>query len=124
MLDAGPNDTRPRDHRRKTLGTLDRSAPSASIVTGSASAGAEDLTWGPPMGARPPGGRLPSEALARHHLSSSSLPAAEISFLLGYDDPNSFCWAFYGWTGMTPEGVRTAAVQESPGTQLEQAPLH
>ncbi len=64
------------------------------------------------------------EALARHYLSNSSLPAAEISFLLGYDDPNSFYRAFHGWTGETPEGVRTAAIQGSTGAQLRQAPLH
>lgn len=51
------------------------------------------------------------EALARHYLANSSLPAAEISFLLGYDDPNSFYRAFHGWTGETPERVRTAAIR-------------
>ena len=51
------------------------------------------------------------EALARYYLASSSLSAAEISFLLGYDDPNSFYRAFHGWTGKTPDGVRSAAVQ-------------
>jgi AraC-like DNA-binding protein len=64
------------------------------------------------------------EALARHYLSSSSLPAAEISFLLGYEDPNSFYRAFHGWTGETPEGVRTAAMHEVPGVQLGQAAVH
>jgi AraC-like DNA-binding protein len=46
------------------------------------------------------------EALARHYLQKTSLPAAEISFLLGFDEPNSFYRAFRTWTGMTPESVR------------------
>ena len=49
------------------------------------------------------------EALARHYLSSSQLPAAEISFLLGYADPNSFYRAFQSWTGTTPEAHRARA---------------
>jgi AraC-like DNA-binding protein len=46
------------------------------------------------------------EALARHYLQKTALPAAEISFLLGFDEPNSFYRAFRTWTGMTPESVR------------------
>lgn len=49
------------------------------------------------------------EALARHYLTESTLPASEISFLLGYGDPNSFYRAFRAWTGQTPERVRMAA---------------
>lgn len=49
------------------------------------------------------------EALARHYLGRSELPAAEIAFLLGYEDPNSFYRAFRDWTGQTPERVRAAA---------------
>jgi AraC-like DNA-binding protein len=44
--------------------------------------------------------------LARHYLKASSLSCAEISYLLGYDDPNSFSRAFHSWTGMNPEHVR------------------
>lgn len=44
--------------------------------------------------------------LARHYLRSTALSGAEISFLLGYDDPNSFFRAFRGWTGETPEAAR------------------
>lgn len=46
------------------------------------------------------------EELARHYLVSSTLSGAEISFLLGYEDPNSFFRAFQGWTGATPGQVR------------------
>jgi len=46
------------------------------------------------------------EELARHYLSKTRLPPAEISFLLGFSEPNSFFRAFKGWTGTTPEAVR------------------
>ena len=49
------------------------------------------------------------ESLAVHYLSASDMPPAEISFLLGYDDPRSFYRAFNSWTGMTPQVVRAAA---------------
>ena len=48
----------------------------------------------------------PSAALAMHYLKSSPMSGAEISFLLGYEDPNSFVRAFSGWTGTTPESAR------------------
>jgi AraC-like DNA-binding protein len=48
------------------------------------------------------------ERLARHYLQSTSMSGAEISFLLGYEDPNSFFRGFRGWTGETPEGARAA----------------
>lgn len=50
------------------------------------------------------------EALARHYLGRTQLPVAEISFLLGFEEPNSFFRAFNEWTGATPEAVRKAAV--------------
>jgi AraC-like DNA-binding protein len=46
------------------------------------------------------------EALARHYLQKTLLPAAEIAFLLGFDEPNSFYRAFRPWTGTTPDSVR------------------
>lgn len=49
-----------------------------------------------------------------HHYLRSSMTAAEISFLLGYEDPNSFFRAFHAWTGQTPAQARAAltAAQE------------
>jgi AraC-like DNA-binding protein len=47
------------------------------------------------------------EELARYYLKSSAMSGAEISFLLGFEDPNSFFRAFHTWTGETPERVRT-----------------
>ncbi|MEM1177140.1 MAG: AraC family transcriptional regulator [Acidobacteriota bacterium] len=49
------------------------------------------------------------EDLARHYLTRSSLSGAEISFLLGYEEPSSFFRAFQGWTGETPQALRSAA---------------
>lgn len=46
------------------------------------------------------------ESLARHYLEHTALPTAEISFLLGFDEPNSFYRAFRTWTGTTPDAVR------------------
>ena len=46
------------------------------------------------------------EKLARHYLSKTKLPVAEISYLLGFDEPNSFYRAFRRWTGTTPDGLR------------------
>ncbi|WP_175871123.1 AraC family transcriptional regulator [Burkholderia sp. BCC0397] len=47
--------------------------------------------------------------LARHYLAKTTLSAAEISFLLGFDEPNSFYRAFRTWAGTTPEAVRNQA---------------
>ncbi|MEZ5115045.1 MAG: AraC family transcriptional regulator ligand-binding domain-containing protein [Candidatus Nanopelagicales bacterium] len=49
------------------------------------------------------------EALARHYLADRDLSVAEIAFLLGYDEPNSFHRAFHSWTGETPQRARAAA---------------
>jgi len=46
------------------------------------------------------------EELARHYLFATDYTSAEISFLLGYEEPNSFFRAFRAWTGQTPEIVR------------------
>ncbi|WP_437936555.1 helix-turn-helix domain-containing protein [Sorangium sp. So ce341] len=48
------------------------------------------------------------EALARHYLEKTPLPVAEISFLLGFSEPNSFYRAFRAWTGTTPDQARRA----------------
>lgn len=49
------------------------------------------------------------EHLARHYLAATAHTSAEIAFLLGYDDPNSFTRAFHVWTGTTPETHRLRA---------------
>jgi len=49
-------------------------------------------------------------SLARHYLQRTALPAAEISFLLGFEEPNSFYRAFNDWTGQTPETLRRAGM--------------
>ncbi|MEQ8366797.1 MAG: AraC family transcriptional regulator ligand-binding domain-containing protein [Roseicyclus sp.] len=46
--------------------------------------------------------------LAQHYLKNTNLNAAEVSFLLGFEDPNSFFRAFRRWTGATPEAWREA----------------
>lgn len=47
------------------------------------------------------------EELARHYLKTSRMSGAEISFLLGFEDPNSFFRAFHKWTGQTPDQLRS-----------------
>jgi len=49
------------------------------------------------------------EKLATHYLKNTNLPSAEIAFLLGFEDPNSFFRAFHDWTGKTPDTARHAA---------------
>jgi AraC-like DNA-binding protein len=46
-------------------------------------------------------------ALAEHYLSRSAISPPEISFLLGYQDSNSFLRAFKSWTGATPGEYRS-----------------
>lgn len=48
------------------------------------------------------------EDLARHYLAHTALSSTEISFLLGYEEPNSFFRAFQEWTGNSPERMRRA----------------
>jgi AraC-like DNA-binding protein len=50
------------------------------------------------------------ESLAKYYLRTSSMTGAEISFLLGFEDPNSFFRAFHAWTGQTPRSMREATV--------------
>ncbi|MBB4122326.1 AraC family transcriptional regulator [Martelella radicis] len=57
------------------------------------------------------------EALAWHYLRTTKLPAAEISFLLGFSEPNSFNRAFRAWSGLTPEGARRADRDGTPPQQ-------
>ncbi|MDA2892091.1 AraC family transcriptional regulator ligand-binding domain-containing protein [Mycolicibacterium sp. BiH015] len=46
--------------------------------------------------------------LATHYLENTMLSIAEISFLLGFAEPNSFYRAFRVWTGSTPDMLRRA----------------
>lgn len=46
--------------------------------------------------------------LAQHYLLNTGLGTAEVSFLLGFADPNSFFRAFRRWTDATPEAWREA----------------
>ena len=46
------------------------------------------------------------ERLACHYLRTTKMSPAEVSFLLGFGDPNSLFRAFHRWTGTTPEAWR------------------
>ena len=49
--------------------------------------------------------------LATRYLSKGEMSVEEISYLLAYQDPNSFYRAFHGWTGMTPAEARGQTLQ-------------
>lgn len=49
-------------------------------------------------------------ALAITYLRDQKLSAEETSYLLAYQDPNSFYRAFHDWTGMTPAQARSTPV--------------
>ncbi len=49
------------------------------------------------------------DSLARHYLRNTAMSNAEISFLLGFEESNSFTRAFHMWTGKTPQTVRSEA---------------
>ena len=59
------------------------------------------------------------EDLARHYLVNTRYSSAEIAFLLGYDDPNSFARAFQTWTGQTPESARSAMPSTGSATRSD-----
>jgi AraC-like DNA-binding protein len=58
-------------------------------------------------------------SLAQHYLHHSSLSGSEISFLLGFEDPNSFVRAFQAWTGSTPNAVRLAHAKGGGESSLQ-----
>jgi AraC-like DNA-binding protein len=45
--------------------------------------------------------------LSQHYLTRTALSIAEIAFLLGYAEQNSFYRSFRDWTGLTPEQARS-----------------
>lgn len=53
------------------------------------------------------------QELALHYLKTSDMSGAEISYLLGFEDANSFFRAFRSWTGKTPENVRRVLQRSS-----------
>lgn len=46
------------------------------------------------------------QALAEHYLTCSSISPSEVSYLLGFQEVNSFARAFKKWTGETPYAFR------------------
>ena len=50
------------------------------------------------------------KGLAIHYLKRSEMPPGEISFLLGFQDSNSFLRAFKTWTGATPGEYRVRGI--------------
>ncbi len=50
--------------------------------------------------------RTTRKDLSLHYLKRPELTSSQISFLLGFEDANSFFRAFHDWTGSTPETMR------------------
>jgi len=55
--------------------------------------------------------------LAEHYLSRSAITPGEVSWLLGFQDGNSFTRAFRGWTGTTPGAWRASRAGASAAPQ-------
>src|ERR1700678_1633898 len=51
------------------------------------------------------------QALAREYLNRPDIDVAEVAYLLGYEDSNSFYRAFRTWEGTTPAQLRSALKQ-------------
>lgn len=51
---------------------------------------------------------------AEHHLADERLTLAEISFLLGFNEPSTFHKAFRRWTGLSPGAWRQRAISKRP----------
>ena len=56
------------------------------------------------------------QELALHYLSKTAISAGEISWLLGFQESNSFIRAFRSWTGTTPAAYRQE--RERVGSEL------
>ena len=54
------------------------------------------------------------QELAQHYLINSTISPGEISWLLGFQESNSFIRAFRGWTGKTPVAYRLGHAGELP----------
>lgn len=61
-------------------------------------------------------------SLAHHYLRATEMTGAEISFLLGFEDANSFARAFQAWTGKTPQTVRSEIRFQNSDPLLAGAP--
>ncbi len=48
--------------------------------------------------------------LAMHYLRNSSLSSTQISYLVGFEDPNSFFRAFHTWSDQTPDSMRSSGL--------------
>ena len=62
------------------------------------------------------------DSLAHHYLRNTSMTGSEISFLLGFEDSNSFARAFQSWTDRTPQTVRAELLMD--GRNFETASAH
>ena len=54
------------------------------------------------------------EGLAKHYLLQTDLGTTEVSFLLGFEDPNSLFRAFKRWENTSPENWRAQNSAHAP----------
>jgi AraC-like DNA-binding protein len=54
------------------------------------------------------------QGLAQHYLINSTISPGEMSWLLGFQESNSFIRAFRSWTGTTPGAYRVGYERGAP----------
>lgn len=61
--------------------------------------------------------------VAFRHLCDPGIPIGEVSYRIGFSDPNAFHRAFKRWTGRTPGEFRAGSRRSRSGSRVDGAPI-